>query len=369
MLKTEYRSGLDVFREFQSKPHLTTWNLDLDSLLAGGIEPGSFTILYGDDDRIIDRIAYLLLCNCQLPVETYGLNGKGVLLSCGDYRQEQVLVDLKLATTILRSNRIDPAKGLNDIIAVSTFNHDQASQSIDDVINIVKYNDQLKLVVVRNLAKLFIDNEIPTKNKAALEQIQQYQHLIAKLWQACSERDIALVVTCRPRRLHSLRPSSPEGGLALRHLAQIIVCIKKREENGKLTAHLLKHPNRQPHVTEFDLNQSDSVMGRLTIPFRSQLQEEIENLTRSFKEALMDPARRDAFDSIAKAWTAEQGAMSYAKIPSVLETMLLAACVENRKIIDDLQDQLSLLRSQLDKTRSEVSETKIAIKTSPGATD
>jgi RecA/RadA recombinase len=369
MLKPEYRSGLDVFREFQSKPHLATWNLDLDSLLAGGLETGSFTIFYGDDERILDRIAYLLLCNCQLPVETYGLNGKAVLLSCGDYRQEQVLLDLKLATSILTGNRIDAAKGLNDIISVSTFNHDQAAQSIDDIINIVKYNDQVRLVVVRNLAKLFIDKSIPPKNKLALERTQQYQHLLGKLWQVCSARGIALVVTCRPRTSNTLHPSPPEGGLAIRHLAQTIVCIKKREENSKLTAHLLKHPNRQPHVIEFDLNQSDSVMGRLTIPFRSQLQEEIENLTRSFKEALMDPARRDAFDSLTKAWTAEQGAMSYAKIPSVLETMLLAACVDNRKLIDDLQDQISLLKSQLDKTRSELSETKITLKTSPGVTD
>lgn len=369
MMKTEYRSGLDVLREFESKPRLTTRNLDLDSLLAGGIEPGSFMILYGDDESVVDRLIYTLLCSCQLPVEKYGLDGKAVLLSCGDYRQEQVLVDLKLATTILRGNGIDPAMGLDDIIAVSTFNADQAPQSIEDVINIIRYEDKLKLVVVRNLAKLLIDNENPTGSKASLERTQRYQHLIGKLWQACSERQIALVITCRPRRPNALRPSPPEGGLAVRHLAQIIVCVKKREENDKLTAFLLKHPNRQPRVAEFDLNQSDHVMGRLTVPFRSQLQEEIGNLTRSFKEALMDPARRDAFDSLTRAWTAEQGAMSYAKVPSVLEVMLLAACVENRKTVDDLQDEVSLLRAQLDKLRSEASETKIALKTLPGVAE
>ncbi len=369
MMRTEYRNGLDVLREFESKPRLTTRNLDLDSLLAGGIESGSFTILYGDDESVIDRISYTLLCNSQLPLERYGLNGRAVLLSCGDYRQEQVLVDLKLATTILRGNGIDPAKGLDDIIAVSTFNADQAKQSIEDVINIIKYKDQLKLVVVRNLAKLFIDNENTANTKIFLERTQQYQHLVGKLWQACSERNVALIVTCRPRRPNALRPSPPEGGLAIRHLAQIIVCLKKREENGKFNAWLLKHPNRPPRATEFDPNQSDPVMGRLTVPFRSQLQEEIENLTRSFREALMDPARRDAFDSLTRAWTAEQGAMSYAKVPSVLEVMLLAACVENKKTIDDLQDEVALCRSQLEKIRSEVSETKIAMKTLPGAAE
>ena len=85
-------------------------------------------------------------------------------------------------------------------------------------------------------------------------------------------------------------------------------------------------------------------MGRLTIPFRSQLQQEVENLSRSFKEAFIEPARRDAFDSLTRSWTAEQGAMSYAKVPSVLEVMLLAAAVDNRRAIEDLADENRELR-------------------------
>ena len=56
----------------------------------------------------------------------------------------------------------------------------------------------------------------------------------------------------------------------------------------------------------------------------------------------MDPARRDAFDSITRTWTAEQSAMSYAKVPFVLEIMLLTAAVDNRKTIEDLQDEVAL---------------------------
>jgi outer membrane murein-binding lipoprotein Lpp len=103
----------------------------------------------------------------------------------------------------------------------------------------------------------------------------------------------------------------------------------------------------------------------LTIPFRSQLQQQIENLTRSFREALMEPARRDAFDSLVRAWTAEQGAMSYAKIPSVLEVMLLAAAVDNRKTIEDIQDEVRELRSRVQKVESDLSEARIAARTLP----
>ena len=83
----------------------------------------------------------------------------------------------------------------------------------------------------------------------------------------------------------------------------------------------------------------------------------------------MEPARRDAFDSLTRAWMAEQGAMSYAKVPSVLEVMLLAAAVDNRKNITDMQDEIALLRSQLEKTRSELAEAKISMKTLPGVAD
>lgn len=61
--------------------------------------------------------------------------------------------------------------------------------------------------------------------------------------------------------------------------------------------------------------------------------------------------------------------MSYAKVPSVLEVMLLTAAVDNRKKIEDLQDQVAMLRSQLEKVQSELSEAKIAFKTLPSAAE
>lgn len=264
---TEFRNGLDVLREQEATPKLATGILDLDSLLAGGIEPGTFTILYGDNESVVDKVLYQLLCNCQLPKEKYGFHGKSLLLNCGDYRQEQVLLDLKLATNLLRASGIDPASGLDRIITVSAFNADQASQSVEEVSHVLQNDHEVKLVVVRNLPKLFI--EAGARNEFALDRIKQLQHLIARIWQTCSEKNVALVASCRPRRPNSLRLSPPEGGVFLRHLVQVMVGFRK-EQGGKIVAHLLKHPKRQLRTVEFVLNQGDSVMGRLTIPFRSK---------------------------------------------------------------------------------------------------
>jgi hypothetical protein len=61
--------------------------------------------------------------------------------------------------------------------------------------------------------------------------------------------------------------------------------------------------------------------------------------------------------------------MSYTKVPAVLEVMLLTAAVDNRKTIEDLQDQVAMLRSQLEKARSELTEAKIAFKTLPNVAE
>lgn len=362
-MHVEFRNGIQVLREHEAKPRLTTGSLELDSLLAGGLELGTFSLFYGDEERFIDRLLYNLLCNCQLPQERYGFDGKAVMLNCGNYRQEEALLDLELATNLLKANGLDPARGLDQIIAVSAFNSDQAAQAVEEACSIVNGDRRVGLVVARNLAKFFIDDGV--RSKQTLARIQQLQHLVGRLWQACSAREVSLVASCRPRRANTIRPSPPEGGTFLRHLAQVMVCFRKKDETGTQLAYLLKHPGRKPGVAELSLSHGDSVMGRLTIPFRSQMQQEIENLTRSFREALMDPARRDAFDSIVKAWTAEQGAMSYAKVPSVLEVMLLAAAVDNRKIIEDLRDELRGLRSHVQKAQSDLAEARIAARTLP----
>jgi RecA/RadA recombinase len=366
-MQVEFRKGTQVLREHEAKPRLTTGILELDSLLAGGIELGTFSLLYGDSERFVDRILYNLMCNCQLPRERYGFDAKAVLLNCGNYRQEQALLDLELATSLLKANGLDPARALDQIIAVSAFNIDQAGEAVQEVCNVVGRDEQVRLVVARNLAKFFIEDGV--RSKETLSRIQQLQHLVGKLWQACSAREVSLVASCRPRRANTIHPSPPEGGVFLRHLAQVMVCLRKKEEHGTMLAYLLKHPRRKAGMAEFSLTHGDPIMGRLTIPFRSQLQQQIENLTRSFREALMEPARRDAFDSIVKAWTAEQGAMSYAKVPSVLEVMLLGAAVDNRKTIEDLQDEVRELRSHLHKAESDLAEAKIAARTLTRATE
>jgi hypothetical protein len=90
-----------------AKPKLTTGILEVDSLLAGGVELGTFSPFYSDSEPFVDRILYNLLYNCQLSQERYGYDAKAIFLNCGNYGQEQALLDLEPATRLLRANGVD----------------------------------------------------------------------------------------------------------------------------------------------------------------------------------------------------------------------------------------------------------------------
>jgi len=90
-------------------------------------------------------------------------------------------------------------------------------------------------------------------------------------------------------------------------------------------------------------------LGRMTLPFRMLLQEEMDNLKRTYREALMDAGRRDAFDSLVRAWSSEQGAMSYARVPTALDVMLLTAAIDNRKLIEENFEKFMAIESKLNR--------------------
>ena len=81
-------------------------------------------------------------------------------------------------------------------------------------------------------------------------------------------------------------------------------------------------------------------LGRITPSFRMRFKEQL-NILKQFKEALLDLRLRESFDSLIEVWSSELGAMSYAKIPSALDCMLVLAVLDNRKLIMKLEEQVA----------------------------
>jgi RecA/RadA recombinase len=328
-------------------PKLTTGNADLNSLLGGGIEPGHFYLFYGDN-KSVDLLIHQILVNCLLPEEKYGFDGKAVYSNCGNYREEKTLLDSQLLSFLIKAAKLDPMKALDNIYVICAFSGEQQEQIESEVQKLLEEDkNKIKLVVVHNIAKLFTSDK-GRRNKN-FERITKLQRVVLKLWQACAQNNIAFVASCRSNKTSRGRIPQPEGGKYLRHEANVIVHLSKKSEKPPfITAYLLKHPNRASRKIDFAFTAGGDVVSRITLPFRTILREEMNNLKRSYRETLLDASRRDAFDSLLKAWSSEQESMSYAKVPTVLDVMLLIAVIDNRKLIEDLFDPVGIIGSKID---------------------
>jgi len=351
-LTIELKRGIDLLNERSSMARLTTGNADLDSLLGGGIEPGHFYLFYGSEDSGVDLLIHRLMVNCLLPEEKYGFAGKCLYSNCGNYRLERTMFDAQLLTFLIKAAGLNVMEALDGIKVICSFSEEQEQYSVDEIQRAIEQDEEIKLVVVHNIAKLFTSEE-GTPNKDSGERIRKLQNVIGNLWQACAQKKVALVASCRPKATSRGLIPKPEGGNYLRHKANVIVYLRKRSEGSPFfTAYLRKHPNRAPRKVE--LSFGGDGMGRVTKPFRMIMEEELSCLKKTFREVLLDPARREAFDSLVRVWSSEQGAMSYARIPTVLDVMLLTGLVDNRRLIEELYDRFGTLESKIEELISQL---------------
>ncbi len=348
----DFKSASQILLERQETARLSTGNADLDSLLGGGIEKGQFYLFYGGEDSGVDLLIHHIIVNSVLPETAFGFNGKCVYSNCGNYRQERTMLDTQLLCHLIKSAKIDTSEALDKIYTICSFSEEQQEQVFTEIQRLLSRDKEIKTVVVHNIAKLFTTNT-GTPNKNAGQRIMRLQKTVFEVWQTCAQNRLALVASCRPAKSHDRFLPRPEGGKYLGHKATVIVQLQKKKK-GYVSARLVKHPNRPLRSLYISLAEGGVNLGRIKTPFRTLLQEEMDNLKRTYKEALMDVGRRDAFDSLIKAWSSEQGAMSYARVPTALDVMLLTAVTDNRKKIEEIQDTLQVLESRLKKLATDI---------------
>ena len=134
----------------------------------------------------------------------------------------------------------------------------------------------------------------------------------------------------------------PESSSFLRHLANVIIYLRKRQKDSKFNrAFLVDHPVKAPSSVEYGFTVNEK-LGRETKPFRQSFQELVERLRREFQEPLIDRKRKTSFDLILEAWASELGAMSYAESFKMLDLMLLVSSIDNRKRIEDLTRRMRI---------------------------
>jgi hypothetical protein len=87
-------------------------------------------------------------------------------------------------------------------------------------------------------------------------------------------------------------------------------------------------------------------LGRITPPIRESFNETVVRLRKEFRESLVRPENRRAFDRIVEAWSAELGAITFAESISMFDLMLLTASVLNYRFLESLEERLGRIEKR-----------------------
>jgi len=261
---TQFQKSSEILNERQKLTRMTTGDADLDSLLGGGIEPGQFYLFYGDKDSGVDILIHQILVNSLLPPERFGLGGKCVYSNCGNYRLEKTMLDTGLLCHLVKAAKLKTDKALDSIYTICSFSEEQQETVFKDIQDLIRKDDEIRLVVVHNIAKLF------TTNRHGGERIKRLQKAVFQLWRVCAENNLAFVASCRPAK-NSRGAPQPEGGGYLSHKATVIVYLR-RLRKGYTSAHLIEHSNRAPRRITLKSGLGGDPLGRITPPFRTLFQ-------------------------------------------------------------------------------------------------
>jgi RecA/RadA recombinase len=354
MLKTShFTSGLEMFRKRKFLPRLTTGDADLDSLLGGGIEPGQFCLFYGDKNSGVDHLIHQILVSCLLPYRDLGLNGRCVYANCGNYREDRTIFDSQLLCYMVKAAGLNPVVALDDIYTICSYSEDQEEQAYYELEKLLKKDPLVKLIAVHNIARLFIMKK-RTPNKNSGKRIIRFQKVVGDLQQICAVNRLVFLASCRPvYKEQQKNIPNPEGGKYLSHKANVIVYFKKRKSRI-VQACLVKHPNQKPKTIRLEKYSLDKVTKSLML----NIKEEMSKLKRTFRKELIDAGRKNAFDNLLHIWNSEKDALNYKRVPSILDILLLVAITDNRKTIEEIQNQLEILTSKLENVKSKLKNFK-----------
>jgi hypothetical protein len=87
-------------------------------------------------------------------------------------------------------------------------------------------------------------------------------------------------------------------------------------------------------------------MGRFTRASRDGFQGKLNTLRKEYKDALRDKDRKNAFDSLVSSWCDELGAFTYAESMQLMDLILLTSVVDNRMLLNNLQERINKLNTQ-----------------------
>jgi hypothetical protein len=305
---------------------LSTGSPQLDELL-GGVSGGAFYLFYGEDDLLDDVFTHLLVNALQLE------EGYVIYAICGNYRVERNVIEVEPLLRLMEASGLSTEKELRKVRVLTASSADQQSQLAYALERMLEEGG-VRLVLVRGLYRLQLDDARKRHREKVVEEVQRS---ISRIRQACASHEVPVVASAREVKA-KLLPRA-EASSFLDHLANVTIYLRSNGGEGFRRAYLVKSSVRPLGSVEYCFQRSVG-LGRNTPPLRGSFNEAVVRLRKEFRDALVRPGRREAFDRLVEVWSSELGAVTYAESISLFDLLLLTAAVDNRKLIEELSERL-----------------------------
>jgi len=335
-LEGDFVSALKLL---QTRTYISTGCLGLDKLLGGGIEKGKFYLFYGQEKSGIDYLIHQLMENAL----TNDSEDKIIYLNCGNYREDKTILDISSLVYLAQTQNLDPNNILDRIMVFCAFSEEQQEQVVEEIRRTIEHENTIKLLAIHDMAKLFTSQSV----RESYKRIPHLQRTVSRLWQACSEKGVAIVSSCGLAKVKKGSFPKPEGGRYVSHLVNSIIYLEKTSGLVQAyQAYLLKHSALSPSRTLFGIEDEKSA-GRITMPSNMKLELRLESLN-IYRRALIDVEEQAACDVLMEACKHEHKAILNSNIPTSLEAMLLTGLVNSMNRFMHLENHIQCLAETLE---------------------
>ena len=239
--KMGFKSANEIWEKRKGLKKLTTGSQNLDELLAGGIETGAVTEVFGEYRTGKTQLAHQLCVNVQLKEEEGGLEGSALYIdSEGTFRPERII-------QMAEAKDLDHNKVLKNITIGRAYNSDHQILLIKDASKIIEEKN-IKVIIVDSLISHFRAEYIGRGTLASRQQIlNSHIHDLLRLTETY---ELAVIctnqVSSRPDVFYG-NPIIHTGGHIVAHGATIRIYLRK----GKGEQRVAKVVDA-PHLPEED---------------------------------------------------------------------------------------------------------------------
>ncbi|NHJ87209.1 MAG: DNA repair and recombination protein RadA [Asgard group archaeon] len=237
MEKLGFKSADIIWEKRKKINRIHTGSINLDEVLAGGIEPGALTELFGEFRTGKTQLAHQICVNVQLPYEEGGLEGNALYIDTeGTFRPERII-------QMAEAKDLDFNKVLKNITIGRAYNSNHQVLLVKEAPKIIE-DKNIKLVVVDSIITHFRSEYIGRGTLATRQQVlNSHIHDLLRLTEIYDELAVIYTnqVSAKPDVFYG-NPITHTGGNIIAHGATIRIYLRKGKGEQRV-AKIVDAPN------------------------------------------------------------------------------------------------------------------------------